>query len=136
MRECDRLLLLASSSAGLPLNSVIGFVLDQKPHVGDNLSVKLEDIKKAAFPACREFDVKRLDAFGSISRDATNASSDVDLLVEFREPGRSPAKRFFGLLHQMEDALGCEVDLLTMASLRNPYFRARVLREKIPVYEG
>jgi len=98
--------------------------------------MKLEDIKKAAFPACREFDVRRLDAFGSIARDTTNASSDVDLLVEFREPGRSPAKRFFGLLHQMEDALGCEVDLLTMASLRNPYFRARVLRERIPVYEG
>jgi len=104
--------------------------------VGDNHSMKLEDIKKAAFPACREFDVRRLDAFGSIARDTTNASSDVDLLVEFREPGRSPAKRFFGLLHQMEDALGCEVDLLTMASLRNPYFRARVLRERIPVYEG
>ena len=116
--------------------AVIGFALDQKPHVGDNLIVKLEDIKKAALPACREFDVRRLDAFGSIARDTTNASSDVDLLVEFREPSRSPAKRFFGLLHQLEDTLGCEVDLLTMASLRNPYFRARVLRERIPVYEG
>jgi len=96
----------------------------------------LEDIRKAALPACREFNVKRLDAFGSVARGAATRSSDVDLLVEFEEPDRNPAKRFFGLLHHLEDALGCEIDLLTANSLRNPYFRARVLKERIPIYEG
>ena len=61
---------------------------------------------------------------------------DVDLLVEFREPEIRPARRFFGLLHQLEDSLGCEVDLLTLGSLRNPYFRKRVLGERVPIYEG
>jgi len=87
-------------------------------------------------PACRKFDVRRLDVFGSTARDAASGTSDVDLLVEFRNPDRSPARRFFGLLHQLEDTLGCEVDLLTTGSLRNPHFRERVLKERIPIYEG
>ncbi len=98
--------------------------------------MKIEYIMKIALPACREFNVRRLDAFGSTARGLASSSSDVDLLVEFREPDHRPAKRFFGLLHQLEDTLGCEVDILTADSLRNPYFKARVLTERIPVYEG
>jgi hypothetical protein len=98
--------------------------------------MNIEDIRKAAAPACREFNVKRLDAFGSAARGSATSSSDVDLLVEFKEPAQSPAKRFFGLLHQLEDSLGCAVDLLTPNSLRNPYFKERVLKERISVYEG
>lgn len=98
--------------------------------------MKVEDIRKAALPACRTFKVRRLDVFGSIARGTSTSSSDVDLMVEFVEPNQSPAKRFFGLLHQLEDSLGCEVDLITTNSLRNPYFKAHVLTERIPVYEG
>jgi predicted nucleotidyltransferase len=98
--------------------------------------MRIEDIKHAAAAACREFNVKRLDAFGSVARGTSTMSSDVDLLVEFRDPDDRPAKRFFGLLHRLEDALGCPVDLLTLNSLRNPYFRERVLSERKPLYEG
>ena len=97
--------------------------------------MRTEDIRKASLPACRQFDVRRLDVFGSIARNEAGSASDVDLLVEFRDPSRSPARRFFGLLHCLEDALGCEVDLLTIDGLRNPYFRNRVLKERIPIYE-
>jgi len=96
----------------------------------------LAELKRVAVPACREFDVRRLDAFGSTVRGSAKPSSDVDLLVEFREPERAPAKRFFGLLHQLEDGLGCRVDLLTESGLRNPFFRERVLRERVTIYEG
>ena len=98
--------------------------------------MKIEDIKKIVLPACREFNVHRLDAFGSTARGSATLASDVDLIVEFNKPDHRPAKRFFGLLHQLEDALGCEVDLLTMDSLRNPYFKAQVLSERVPIYEG
>jgi len=98
--------------------------------------MKIEDIKKIVLPACREFNVHRLDAFGSTARGSATLASDVDLIVEFNKPDHRPAKRFFGLLHQLEDALGCEVDLLTMGSLRNPYFKAQVLSERVPIYEG
>ena len=97
--------------------------------MGKDSRMKIEDIKRVSTSACREFNVKRLDAFGSVARGTSTTSSDVDLLVEFREPEICPAKRFFGLLHQLEDSLGCEVDLLTLGSLRNPYFRKHVLGE-------
>ena len=96
----------------------------------------LEEIKKVAEPACREFKVKRLDLFGSLARGEGTAQSDVDLLVEFEEPDVHPSKKFFGLLHHLEDALGCEVDLLTVSSLRNPYFCRRVLKERVNIYGG
>ena len=98
--------------------------------------MNVEDIRRIALPACREFAVQRLYAFGSTARGSAMETSDVDLLVEFSEPERSPAKRFFGLLHRLQDSFGCEVDLLTEGGLRNPYFKARVLAERTPVYEG
>jgi len=96
----------------------------------------IDEIKNAVLPACREFGVRRLDAFGSVARGEETASSDIDLLVEFDDPDRNPAKRFFGFLHSLEDTLGCEVDLLTIEGLRNPYFKKRVLQERVPIYEG
>jgi hypothetical protein len=96
----------------------------------------LDELRKAVLPACQEFGVHRLDAFGSVARGSAGSGSDVDLIVEFSDPDRKPAKRFFGLLHRLEDTLGCGVDLLTLRGLRNPYFKERVLRERVVVYEG
>ena len=95
----------------------------------------LNQIREAVQPACRDFQVKRLEAFGSVTRGTAGGDSDLDLLVEFSEPETHFSRRFFGLLHSLEDRLGCDVDLLTVDSLRNPYFRQRVLREKVPLYE-
>jgi predicted nucleotidyltransferase len=95
----------------------------------------IDEIRQVVLPLCQEFGVRRLDAFGSTARGSATSSSDVDLLVEFAEPDRSPAKRFFGLLHRLEDIFGCHVDLLTLDGLRNPYFKARALGERVPVYE-
>jgi predicted nucleotidyltransferase len=96
----------------------------------------LEEIKKVAVPACKEFKVKRLDLFGSLARGEGTPTSDIDLVVEFEAPDLHPSKRFFGLLHHLEDVLGCKVDLLTVNGLRNPYFRRRVLKERVNIYGG
>lgn len=56
----------------------------------------IDKIKEIAGPACREFRVKRLDLFGSLSRDQGTAISDVDLIVEFEDPATLPSKRFSG----------------------------------------
>lgn len=96
----------------------------------------VEEIKKVASPACRAFQVKSLDLFGSLARGEGTSGSDVDLLVEFDNPDLQPAKRFFGLLHYLEDALGGKVDLLTVGGLRNPSFRRRVLKERVNIYAG
>ncbi|WP_306296655.1 nucleotidyltransferase family protein, partial [Candidatus Entotheonella palauensis] len=99
-------------------------------------AMNLEEIKQVAVPACEAFRVKRLDLFGSLARGEGTSKSDVDLLVEFEEPDLHPSKRFFGLLHYLEDALGCDVDLLTINGLKNPYFRRNVLKARVNVYGG
>lgn len=96
----------------------------------------IEELRRITAPACRRFNVKRLDVFGSLARNEGAFDSDVDLLVEFEEADRRPSKRFFGLLHDLEDTLGCEVDLITTMSLKNPYFRGRVLKERVSLYGG
>jgi predicted nucleotidyltransferase len=98
--------------------------------------MNLDEIKKVALPACREFKVRRLDLFGTLARGEGTPESDIDLLVDFEKPHLQPSKRFFGLLHYLEDALGCEVDLLTVSGLRNPYFRRRVFKERLNIYGG
>lgn len=96
----------------------------------------IETIRNAVAEDCRDFAVKRLDVFGSIARGENAADSDIDLLVEFEEPVDHPAKRFFGLLHRLEDHFQCKVDLLTPSGLKNPYIQKRIFAERVPVYEG
>ncbi len=96
----------------------------------------INQIKKIASPACREFGVKRLDLFGSLSQGKGTTNSDVDLIVEFENPTIHPSKRFFGLLHLLEDELKCKVDLLTFNGLKNPYFRRSILKERVNIYGG
>ena len=96
----------------------------------------LDDIRRVVGPLCRDFNVKRLDAFGSVVRAASTDGSDLDLLVEFCEPDNQLSKRFFGLLHKLEDTLGCQIDLLTVSGLRNPFFKQRVLEERVLLYEA
>jgi predicted nucleotidyltransferase len=87
---------------------------------------------------CRRFHVRRLDLFGSAIGDAFDAtSSDLDFLVEFEtlEPARY-ADAYFGLREALEHLFQRPVDLVTDASLSNPYFRRRVLSERQLLYQA
>lgn len=73
---------------------------------------------------CRRFGVRRLELFGSAAGpDFDPATSDVDLLVEIDPPpGMGYADAYFGLKEELERLLARPVDLVSLASLRNPYF--------------
>ncbi|MBZ0088949.1 MAG: nucleotidyltransferase domain-containing protein [Thermoanaerobaculia bacterium] len=73
---------------------------------------------------CRRFGVRRLELFGSAARaDFDPTASDVDLLVEPEPPpGLGYADAYFGLKEELERLFGRPVDLVSLASLRNPYF--------------
>lgn len=73
---------------------------------------------------CREFGVNSLQAFGSVLRQDFGPDSDIDLLVDFGESAALNAfQRFFGFKEAMEQLLGRPVDLITVKSLANPYFK-------------
>jgi predicted nucleotidyltransferase len=63
--------------------------------------------------------------FGSVARGEADAASDLDLLVEM-EPGRSLLD-LGGLLMELQDLLGCRVDVVTEKRLRER-IRDRVLK--------
>jgi len=68
--------------------------------------------------------------FGSVARGEARPDSDVDVLVDL-EPGRSLFD-LGGLLMDLQDLLGCRVDVVTEQGLR-PRIRERVLREAVPL---
>src|SRR5205807_5710255 len=66
--------------------------------------------------------------FGSVARGEADSKSDIDLLVDM-EAGRSLLD-LSGLLIDLEDLLGCNVDVITEDGLRDR-IRERVLREAV-----
>ncbi|MBN1515222.1 nucleotidyltransferase family protein [Candidatus Sumerlaeota bacterium] len=97
-------------------------------------ALTFSDIQSLTAPACKDFGVRRLDLFGSYANGAADANSDLDFLVEFDDPNMHAAKRFFGLLHFLEDTFQRPVDLLTPASLRNPFLREKIMAERKALY--
>ena len=68
--------------------------------------------------------------FGSVARGEADAASDVDILVKL-EPGRS-LMDLGGLLYDLQNLLGIEVDVVTEKGLRSR-IRDQVLREAVPL---
>jgi predicted nucleotidyltransferase len=68
--------------------------------------------------------------FGSAARGEADARSDVDILVDL-EPGRSLLD-LGGLLMDLQELLGCRVDVVTEKGLRER-IRSRVLQEAVPL---
>jgi len=72
---------------------------------------------------CLQFQVRRLEVFGSAVTGQQRLDSDLDFLVEFRRvDSMTLADQYFGLLEALEELFDHEVDLLTGRSLRNPHF--------------
>jgi predicted nucleotidyltransferase len=85
---------------------------------------------------CREHHVRRLEVFGSALRsDFDPVSSDLDFLVEFKHVSPAVyARSYFSLKEALEALFKRPVDLITPASLENPYFRASLVASCERVY--
>lgn len=86
---------------------------------------------------CRQFQVPRLEVFGSAARgkDFDPQRSDVDFLVEFETVAGAPSPdSYFDLRDGLERLLGRPVDLVSAGALRNPYLRAHIDQSREAVY--
>lgn len=85
---------------------------------------------------CRRSGTRQLHAFGSAVRDDFDPeTSDLDFLVEFDSlPPAQYAEAYFALKEGLEALFGRSVDLVTLSSLANPYFRDRVTAERRTLY--
>jgi uncharacterized protein len=96
----------------------------------------IEQHREELLALCRQYGVRRLDLFGSATRDDFNvANSDLDFLVEFNNfTPDNAADRYFGMLEDLEDLFGRKVDLVSSRAIRNPYFRQVVDQTRVPLY--
>jgi uncharacterized protein len=88
--------------------------------------VRREDILHTA----ARYGASNVRIFGSVARGNTDEQSDIDFLVDM-EAGRSLFD-LGGLLTDLENLLGCSVDVVTEKGLRDR-IRNRVLEEAIPL---
>jgi hypothetical protein len=86
---------------------------------------------------CREFNVARLEVFGSYARGDATPTSDVDVLVTFL-PDTKVGLGIIRLQQSLESLFGRPIDLLTRRSIEqspNKYFRRFALRDTEQFYD-
>ncbi len=96
----------------------------------------VEEKRSQVEALCRELGVRRLDVFGSVLDDSFDpVTSDIDVLVDFADrPDFDHFGAYFGLKEGLEALFGRPVDLISVKGIRNPFFRAQVMRTRRPVY--
>ena len=92
---------------------------------------KIEELKKI----CETYDVNTLYVFGSACTDKFNESSDVDILVSFKDISiEKYTDNYFELHYKLSELFDRKIDLLTENSLSNPYFIESVEETKELLY--
>jgi len=95
------------------------------------LTDNIETIKNL----CAEYKVETLFAFGSVCTDRFNNSSDVDLLISFKDiDPEEYTDNYFDLAEKFENLLNRPVDLITNKSLSNPYFINSINQTRVLLY--
>lgn len=96
----------------------------------------IEDRLEAIRELCLRYGVARLELFGSAAQGRFDpTTSDLDFLVEFKEPTPcSRADAYFGLLESLQNLFAIEIDLVEDSAIRNPYFRKGVDAARTVLY--
>jgi len=84
---------------------------------------------------CQQYDIKTMYVFGSATTVNFNETSDIDVLISFKEiPYDVYTNNFFELHEKLEELFQRKVDLLTERSLTNPYFIQSIEKTKQLIY--
>ncbi|MEQ8879906.1 MAG: nucleotidyltransferase domain-containing protein [Cyclobacteriaceae bacterium] len=84
---------------------------------------------------CLRYDVRTMHIFGSALTEKFKESSDIDILIAFKDlPTDRYTDNFFDLHDQLEALFGRKVDLITENSLSNPYFIESIEETKQLLY--
>ncbi len=97
---------------------------------------EIEQRKAEIRALCRRFGVKRLDLFGSAVLDhGTGPIGDLDFLVDLGDLSPEEyAETYFSLREALEELFSRPVDLVTVPSIRNPFFKQRLEQTRSTLY--
>lgn len=105
--------------------------------VTSQLPPDIETIRRVVADVCRQHQVASLQVFGSVASGQANADSDIDFLVKFSPTANGGLLEMGGLKEDLEDALGCPVDLVSLEAVEassNPYRKRSILAAPVTVY--
>ena len=84
---------------------------------------------------CRKHKVEKLFAFGSVLTDKFNSSSDIDLLVDFKDVELEKyADNYFDFKFSLQDFFNRNIDLLEDKAINNPYLKKSIDSTKKLIY--
>ena len=92
---------------------------------------KIKKIKSKILKILKENKITRAGVFGSYARGEEKKNSDIDILVEIKNPKVSLLD-FVRIERKLKEKLGLEVDLLEYKSI-NPLLKKRILEEEIKI---
>jgi predicted nucleotidyltransferase len=99
--------------------------------------IGLEEIREAVGNVCAGRPIRRVELFGSRATGSFNASSDVDLLVDFDAGAKIGLFELGAIREDLVERLGVEVDVLSRKAVersRNAIRRESILSQTVPVY--
>jgi len=92
----------------------------------------IDELRDKIIDTLKPWGVRKVALFGSVVRGEESSESDIDILVQFKEPiGLFALAR---LKRSLSEKLGRNVDLVTEGAL-SPYIRPFVKREEVVLYE-
>lgn len=97
----------------------------------------IEDNREALKDLCVQYQVRRLELFGSaLTRENFEAEqSDLDFLVEFLPLREGEyAETYFGLLQAIENLFNRHVDLVMTGAIKNRYFLESISKNRKVLY--
>ena len=84
---------------------------------------------------CRQYNVNKLFAFGSVLTEEFNEKSDVDLIVDFdKHAVKDHFVNYFDFKYSLENIFKRGVDLLEEQPIRNSYLKKSIENSKILIY--
>ena len=79
----------------------------------------------------KDFNPVKIGIFGSFARGENKIGSDLDILIEFKNP-----PSLLGLIrieNELSELLGCKVDLVTTGSLKNKRIKNSIKKDLISI---
>ena len=95
-----------------------------------NREAILNELRKIKPDFARRYGVTKLGIFGSLARNESREGSDIDIVVEMKEPN------LFYMVHikeALEENFKMPVDVIRYRQLMNKYLKARIDREAVYV---
>ncbi len=93
-----------------------------------------ENVFSAIPEFCHRWKISEFALFGSVLRPDFGRTSDVDILVTFEPVAFWGIDEWIQMRDELESLFGRRVDLVSRASLRNPFRRHEILKTRRVVH--